>query len=54
MQVSGRSLPVSVGVLICFFTFEFPSVASESGANMFHNSGHSALLVLVFIKTANL
>ena len=36
LQVSGRNLPVSVSVLICFFTFDFQS---DSRAKMFHVSG---------------
>ena len=35
MRVSGRSLPVSVKVLRCFFNFE---LQSESKANRFHVS----------------
>ena len=47
LQVSGRSLPVSVSVIICTFIF---ALQSESGASIFHVSGSFCTIDFVFVK----
>ena len=51
MRVSGRSLLVSVGVLLCIFFFE---LQSESGAKMFHFSGYFFTFGFRFYETTYL